>query len=374
MRKAEVKITTLFELVIQKYIDNEQKSLPTVIHHISHLKAFFGEKMAERITDTSEYRKHRHGQGADHSTINRELSTLRLGYNLGIEKHVITKKPLIKLTDEKKNIRKGFFEDSQYQKQLEAIPQIKILGKPAPMYMRNVLRFGYESGWREGEILKLRWDINYEEDNDSLRIFDSKNAEGRLLPLLDDKGEPTELWKIIEEQKEGRVEGCPYIFHYQGRKPNKSTFLEHWWKACEISKIERFFHDFRRTAVRNLDRAGVRPKVAMEITGHRTFSVYERYNIINENDLKESHAKLAAFRQKRANGNTKIEPEKKPDDFFTSKFLGDQVVSEPKEEKKPFSLLKQAGFPAWVTKISSYFFRGNLVKKKGKVGKTKKRG
>ncbi|HYS18212.1 MAG TPA: tyrosine-type recombinase/integrase [Candidatus Binatia bacterium] len=84
----------------------------------------------------------------------------------------------------------------------------------------------------------------------------------------------------------------PSVFHRNG-KPIKD-YRSAWQNACEAAGLPgRIPHDFRRTAVRNLERAGVSRSVAMKLTGHKTEAVYRRYAIVSEQDLHEAAAKLA---------------------------------------------------------------------------------
>jgi integrase len=126
----------------------------------------------------------------------------------------------------------------------------------------------------------------------------TKNREGRAFPMT------PALCAILErrleftrrcERTQARI--IPWVFHRKG-EPVKSMNRS-WRTACEGAGVPgRLMHDLRRTAVRNLERAGVSRSVAMKMTGHKTESVYRRYAIVSEVDLKEAGAKLASLRLK----------------------------------------------------------------------------
>ena len=116
-----------------------------------------------------------------------------------------------------------------------------------------------------------------------------------------------ELMEEMKALQSQRHLGCPYVFHREGERIKDLRGA--WESACKAAGLwgfdekkgrsapTRIFHDFRRTAVRNLVRAGVPERVAMAISGHKTRAVFERYNIVSGDDLKDAARKQAAYLQ-----------------------------------------------------------------------------
>lgn len=94
------------------------------------------------------------------------------------------------------------------------------------------------------------------------------------------------------EQWRNRPEGCPWVFPREGKR---IIYPYHAWRTAvkEAGLDGKIPHDFRRTAVRNLVRAGVPERVAMAISGHKTRSVFDRYNIVSPGDLSRCQKVLA---------------------------------------------------------------------------------
>ena len=74
-----------------------------------------------------------------------------------------------------------------------------------------------------------------------------------------------------------------------------------WKKACQDAGVPgRYFHDYRRTAVRNMEHAGVPRSSAMKISGHRTESTYRRYAIVDQAAMMDAVKRIEADRIQRA--------------------------------------------------------------------------
>jgi len=168
-----------------------------------------------------------------------------------------------------------------------------------------VALFGYETGWRLREILTLEWhQLNLAEGSVRLNPGTTKNDEGRIAYLSSDLLAALRVQLAMTKELEhsaGII--IPWVFHWKGRRQIRG-FRKVWTKACRRAGVPGMvFHDLRRTAIRNMLRAGVGERVAMMISGHRTRSIFERYNIVSEADLKDAAKKIAAHGQMNGKAN-----------------------------------------------------------------------
>ena len=212
-------------------------------------------------------------------------------FTLGIQAGKLLHGPHIGLLHEN-NTRRGFFERYQFEAVRDHLPED----------LRGLVTFAYVTGWRvPSEILPMRWpQIDRRQGDVRLEPGTTKNEDGRTFPY----GGVDELRAVLEAQWRQhevlRGEGiiCPWVFcRSVGKRKGKpiKNFRKAWVTACRKAGCPGMLrHDFRRTAVRNLDRSGVGQSVAMSLVGHKTASIYRRYNITSEADKREAAAKLNA--------------------------------------------------------------------------------
>jgi integrase len=244
------------------------------------------------------YAVKRQEEGAKPATAQNELAALRRAFSLAVRASRLPQRPAFPVL-KVHNRREGFFEESELRAVLAHLPAD----------VAAMAEFLYWTGWRSGEAKTLGW-RHVDLAAGIIRIEDSKNRDARTLPfrVLPD------LAALIERQRErtsaieqatGQI--IPFVFHRDG-KPVRS-FRRAWLSACEAAGLpHRIPHDFRRTAARNLSRAGVPERVIMQLCGWKTRSVFDRYNIVNEADLAEGLGKLA--RANRTSAASAPEPPK----------------------------------------------------------------
>jgi integrase len=185
------------------------------------------------------------------------------------------------------NARKGFFEPDQFRAVLQHLPD----------HLKPVFEVAYVTGWSvSSELLTRKWQ-HVDLTNGWLRLDpgESKNSEGRMFPLTPELREIlSRQWERTQQFQLATDTLVTWVFHRDG-KPIKD-YNGGWDRACLFAGYpDRVAHDLRRTAVRNLERAGVSRSAAMKMTGHKTEAVYRRYAIVDEAMLREGADKLAAF-------------------------------------------------------------------------------
>jgi integrase len=282
--------TTFDDLAIiigQEYKANARKSIIRMQTGLKPLRLHFETFLARDITfdRLNSYIATRLASDIAPASVRYELSVLRRAFRLAQKAGKAICPPFPTLSVH--NTRTGFFEREDFEAVLTHLPP----------EIRPIMIFAYLTGWRtRSEILPLTWrQVDLTVGTVRLEPGATKNDEARVLPfgVLPELAEllRTQWNKTMEIQIEtGSI--IPWVFHRHG-KPIKD-FYGAWKVACRKAGVpQRIPHDFRRTAVRNLERAGVPRSVAMKITGHKTEAVYRRYAIVSEADLSEGLKKLA---------------------------------------------------------------------------------
>jgi integrase len=229
--------------------------------------------------------------------INRELTVLKRMFNLAVEAGKLHRKPHIAMLRED-NVRVGFFERDQYEAVLAHLPE----------GMQPVVTFAYVTGWRiNSEVLPLQWrQVDLRVGEVRLDPGTTKNREGRVLYL------PPELHQLLKQQRaladeiqrqkkmivqhvffHRPVTKSGALGHFAGHRISECGFYQAWRRARRAAGCPgRIPHDFRRTAIRNMVRAGIQERVAMKLSGHKTRSVFDRYNVVSDGDLRDAARRL----------------------------------------------------------------------------------
>lgn len=294
---------------------------------LKRLHTDFAQRHATSLTaqKVDAYIERRLAEGAANASVNRITQVLGQSYNLAIRQKRLTSAPFIRRLSEAGNVRQGFSTSADFEAILSNMPD----------NLRDFTTCGYRTGMRSNQIRMLLWED--QDDNCDVirsRATNVKNRESHSIELDED------LKALIERRRaarkvtrpDGTVFLSPYIFHRNGKPIG--DFRKAWQTACVMAGLGRFlcrdcevtldaerkcpdcgrkwnqkvqpryegrlFHDFRRTAVRDMVRAGVPETVAMSISGHKTRSMFDRYNITDGRDQREALEAVKAYREQQA--------------------------------------------------------------------------
>lgn len=264
------------------YIINKRRSGGTLKTYLKSLSKFFGGMKAQDITEVAvkDYKLKKLEEGLSNDGVNGQLIILRRMLNLAKENKKLHTVPKITLL--KGRIRLGYFTPDEFLALRGCLPD----------YLKVLVTLAYHTGMRKGEMLSLQWNqVDLVEGKIYLTAEQCKNETPRIIYL---RGE---LLEAMLKQREWVLRNfpmCEYVFTYDG---NRLGYIKRQWKkALAQAGLEgKKLHDFRRTALTNMTRAGIPQIIAQKISGHKTESVFKRYNIVNENDLQNAAEIMANY-------------------------------------------------------------------------------
>ncbi len=253
--------------ILKRFFENVK-----VINLKPHMVEDFMFKMLDSVSKS--------GNKYSPASVNRVFTVLKRMFNLALREEMVLRNPCIKVSQlPEENIRDRILSYQELQRLLKYLPP----------HTQLIVKTGYFTGMRIGEILNLTWDrVNLKDGSIYLGFSNTKTREPRTVYLN------SELMDVFKEASRVRSLEHNYVFTYKG-KPIKSIKTS-FQNACRKARIENFrFHDLRHTFNTNMRKAGVDKTVIMKLTGHKTISMFQRYNTVDQDDAKTAMERLDDF-------------------------------------------------------------------------------
>jgi len=264
----------------RSYNTDVEKSKPIMMYFGRMAADKIKPSMVESFQDKMLKSKHQFGSNYKPATVNRMIALMKRVFNLAIREDMVLKNPCWKVT---------MLKEDNKRDRILSTGEFKRLLAQLPPYLKPIVNLGYYTGMRRGEILKLTWKkVHMQEGYLDLEPEDTKNSEPRRIYFND------ALWEIF--RRAGKVRGLKhdFVFTYKG-KPIKE-FRQGLNRALKRAGIENFhFHDLRHTFNTNMRKAGVDQTVIMKLTGHKTLSMFNRYNTVDQEDAVGAMKRLDLF-------------------------------------------------------------------------------
>lgn len=297
-----VRISQLLDLVLEDYDRRGLRTLyDTKLRIEKKLRPHFGELRAMDLRRRDIQRfidglKHPEGdaEALARATVNRYVSILHRAFQLGAEQDppLVLRIPKFDYEDEADNVREGILERTEYE----------LLRNELAPHARLALVLAHHTGMRRGELLKIRWEqVDFAAGVIWLERKQTKNKNPRVAPIY---GEMRANLDMAKAEQDTNFPACPFVIAFAGGQVK--SIRKAWDAAIRRLKLRKvLLHDLRRTALTNMEEAGIPRHVAMKISGHRTESVYRRYLIGSKKQVVEAGQILERWMEKTAPQPTK---------------------------------------------------------------------
>ena len=282
---------TFAELVswyLELPIAKKKRSYDKDVGRSKLLLKYFGSMLADRIKPSMvESFQHKMLQTSNKrrvkyrpATANRVVALMKRIFNLAIREDMVLKNPCWKVS---------MLPEENKRSRILSAEELERLVHELPEHAVPIVLVAYYTGMRKQEILGLTWKkVNMHEGYIDLEPSDTKNSEPRRIYFND------VLWAIFKKAGRVRSLGHDFVFTYRG-KPIKDIRVG-FEEALRKAKIDNFwFHDLRHTFNTNMRKARVDQTVIMKLTGHKTLSMFNRYNTVDREDAIDAMNRLNLF-------------------------------------------------------------------------------
>ena len=308
--KLKKKESNIFEIIDKKLTFNQLSkwylnlekvkalaSYNTIKINLNKFNSVFGDMpvFKIRLSDLENYQSRRLKEGKAPATVDHEIGKAKTMIFKGFDDGLIGANTLKAFRMVKKTLKRG----SDIRDRILSTDEFEALMKHSRGHTKALIATGYYTGMRKGEILRLTWDkVDLVNRMIQLDAEHTKDKEKRNIPICD------ELYNILFSLPNRLQESNNdnHVFQYKG-KSIEGDIRDSLKKACKDAAIKygRFvdggfiFHDLRHTFNTNMRKAGVAESVIMEITGHSTREMFDRYNTVDEDDTRKAINKLEVF-------------------------------------------------------------------------------
>ena len=284
----------------------DYKDLRGIKTHQTFWKSFAGTVRADTIDadQLTRWSAAWRRDGLSAGRVNRRISALLRGFKLGKKQGLVNAIP-----------EWTALKEAPPRSGTRTWQEFVAVRAALPPHARIPVSIEYWLGTRSGETHALEWSqvrFHHREQTVEIRLqaIDTKTGEQRVAVLGGDLYEVLRDWHVFTKAEYPK---CSTVCHYHG-DPLESIRTA-WQTACVKTGLGRWLHpdgkevgnrkyrgallhDFRRTAVGNMEDAGVPRKVAMAISGHKTDSGYRRYHIVKKSDLIDAGKRLLEHHQR----------------------------------------------------------------------------